>query len=636
MPFRLPSIDEFSFWFGFILATIFWWVMSLLRPAVQQIIEAARAKRAERKERAKSVNIIEEHYRQNVLLQAQRMHLAAPLFALDEILVQPRLMAPPPRVQPGVPPPYEDIVESTLPYLPAWPELAAIYKARTISLAEALSGNADIVLVGQTGMGKTVALASLASSLARREPLSGLPENTIPFLVHVADLDLPIQKDNPLGGLIEFIAEKAPVLDLPRIPEFVRTTFAEGRALLLIDGTDELTPDGLKYVVDFIKVIKRTYPKTRIITTASTEYLDGLVSLNFFPLALAAWNTAQQREFLNKWADLWEKYVAREAWAQENIEPVDPLLLTQWLEVDADILTPLELTLKTWGAYAGDLQGARPLDALETHIRRTLPANTPRQALEVLAAQIQFNLAPIFDPRKAREWVRSFEPAEITEHVSQEDAETEKKKSRSKAKVKVSSPSLGLLSTLAENGLLTLHRTNRMRFSHPIFAGYLAGKALGNYSPQAILEQPPWIGKFLAMQYRAATGDASLLADKLLEVEDRPLARNLLTAARWLREAPRNAPWRGRVMSALVALLQQEGQPLGLRGQALAACIQQKHDSSIALLFRELLKKPLPELLQLAALGAGALRDTKAVEALASVASMPSPVLCRAACLALA
>jgi HEAT repeat protein len=635
MRFRLPNIDDFSFWLGFILATVFWWIIALIRPALQQAAENARAQRTEKKEKAKSVNLIEEHYRQTLLLQAQGMHLAAPLFALDEILQPPRLLAPPPRIEPGAPIPNEDIVEATLPYLPAWPELAAVYKGGTISLSEALSGDSDIVLMGQTGMGKTVALAALASSLARREPLAGLPEDTLPFLAHVADLDLPANKDNPLSALIDLVAEKAPVLDLPRIPEFVRKAFSEGRVLLLLDGTDELTPDGLKNVVDFIKLIKRTYPKTRIVTTASTEYLDGLVSLNFIPFALAAWTHTQRSEFLQKWAALWEKYVALEAWAQAHIEHVDSLLINGWLKVACDHLTPLELTLKTWGAYAGDLRGPRPMDALETHLRRLVPANVPQQAIESLAVQTNLATEPVFDPRKAREWVKSFEPPEPIQ-----PAKTEMEKAASKSKKKgkapvMETPSMGLISTLTSSGLLTSHRNNRIRFCHPIFGGYLAGKALGNFKPEAVLDQPQWIGKYLAMQYLAAAGDATLVAEKLLEELDRPLSRNLLSAARWLRDAPPQASWRGPLMSKLAELLQQEGQPLGLRGQALAAFLQASGDSSIPLLFRQLLKSPLPELLQLAALGAGAAQDTKSIEPLAGLARHPSPTICRAACLAL-
>lgn len=632
MRFRLPSIDDFSFWLGFILATVFWWVIALIRPALQQMAENARAKRAEKKERARSVNLIEEHYRQALLLRAQGMHLAAPLFALDEILLQPRLLAPPPRIEPGAPIPNEDIVEATLPYLPAWPELAAVYKGGTLSLSEALSGDSDIVLMGQTGMGKTVALAALASALARRDPHPGLPEDTLPFLAHVADLDLPANKDNPLSALIDLVAEKAPVLDLPRIPEFVRKAFGDGRVLLLLDGTDELTPDGLKTVVDFIKLIKRTYPKTRIVTTASTEYLDGLVSLNFIPFALAAWTHAQRNEFLQKWAALWGKYVAREAWTQANVEHVDPLLINGWLQAVYVNLTPLELTLKTWGAYAGDLRGPRPVDALETHLRRLVPANVPAQAVESLALQTNLAAEPIFDPRKAREWVKSFEPAE----PAPPSIEGEKSQPQEKGKKqKVETPSMGLISTLINSGLLTSHRNNRTRFCHPIFGGYLAGRALGNYKPEAVLDQPPWIGKYLAMQYLAAAGDAALLAEKLLAELDRPLSRNLLSVARWLRDAPPEASWRGPLMAKLAELLQQEGQPLGLRGQALAAFLQLSGDPSISLLFRQLLKSPLPELLQLAALGAGAVQDAKSIELLSNLTTNPSPTICRAACLAL-
>jgi HEAT repeat protein len=635
MRFRFPTINQFSFWLGFILATLLWWVISMIRPALKQMAENVSAKKEEKKEKARSVSAIEERYRQAVLQRAQGMHLATPLFALDEILQPPRLLAPPPRVEPGVPPQSEDIVEATLPYLPAWPELAAIYKAPTLTLHEALSGDSDIVLTGQTGTGKTVALAFLASSIARRDPEPGLPQDTLPFLLHVADLDFPVNKDNPLNSLIDLIAERAPVLDLPRIPEFVRNAFADGRALLLLDGTDELTPDELKDAVEFIKLVKRTYPKTRIVTTASTEYLDGLVTLNFIPFAIACWSESQREEFLHKWTELWTKFVSVEAWAQSKIEQVDPLLLNGWLAAESAHLTPLELTLKTWGAYAGDTRGPSPVDALETHVRRITPGNVPFQALELLAVQINLTGESVFDPRKAREWVKSFEPAEPVPPPEIEEQSSPQGKGKKPKQEKVQSPSPGLIASLVNSGLLSQHRNNRTRFSHPIFGGYLAGKGLATYKPEALLEQPPWIGKYLAMHYLAATGDASQLADKLLAETDRPLSRNLLVAARWLRDAPQQAPWRGAVMAKLAELFQQEGQPLGLRGQALAAFVQQSNDPSIAILFRQMLGGHPAELLQLAALGSGAVCDAKAVDLLAKLANNPSTNVRRAACLAL-
>jgi NACHT domain/HEAT repeats len=631
MRIRLPRIDSFSFFLGVILSTLLWWILSMLRPAFQQMRENARAKQAEKKEKARAVSAVEERYRQLVLLQAQGSHLAAPLFSLDEILIAPRVLAPPPRVEPGAPVLSEDIVDATVPYLPGWPELAAIYKAPTLTLSQALSGDSDIVLVGQTGMGKTVALANLASSLARRNPEPGLPPDTLPFFIHAADLNLPINKDNPLDSLIEYVAEKSNLLDSPRIPNLIHQAFADKRALVLLDGTDELTPDGLKDVVDFIRAVKKTYPKTRMITTASTEFLDGLVSLNFIPFSLAAWNSEQKTEFIKKWSDLWANYVATETWLQSS-EQVDSLLLNGWMISDPNILTPLEITLQVWGAYAGDIRGANSLELIETHMRRISPQNAPREALEMLALQVSLVAQPVFDPHKAREWIKTFEPADATPDQEGEKEETKTKKSGKQDKSVA--PSLGLISKMADSGLLAHHRNNRMCFAHPVYLGYLAGKALVSQKPDTILNQPPWIGKFLAMQFLSARGDGSTMVDVLLSQPDRPLARNLLTPARWLRDSSLQAHWRGPLMARLAELIRENGQPLGLRGQALAAFIR-SGDPSSAVLFRQLLKEEDPEILQLAALGSGAIQDVKAIDQLAGILNSSSPNVRRASLLAL-
>lgn len=627
MRFRFPNIDTFSFWFGFILATLSWLVLSMLRPAFSHLRATIQTRMAEKRTNNHSSDAIEERYRQAVLRQAQGHHLAAPICSLDEIIVLPGLLAPPPRLEPGVPILSEDFVDSAVPYLPAWPELAAIYHAPTLTLAQALSGNSDIVLTGQSGTGKTVALAYLASCLARMDPEPGLPQDTVPFLVHVADLDLPVKKEDPLISIIDLILGGTPILDLGRIRDFVHSSFSEGRSLLLLDGTDEQTPNGLKNVVEFIKAVKRTYPRTRVVTTATSEYLDGLVTLNFIPFALASWTTRQRVLFLEKWGDLWTNHVAVKAWAQTN-EPLDPLLLNSWLNVENNNLTPLEITLKTWGVYAGDIRGPRPLDAIDSHLRRLSPGKIPRDALEMLALQVILSAEPIFDQRKAREWIKSFEPPEIT-NTPETILEMDTRHSG-----KVQTPSLGLISKMVESGLLTQHRNNRMRFTHPVLGGYLAGNALVNYKTESLQDQPPWIGKYLALHFLAALGDTTSLVDKLLSVHDRPLSRNLLASARWLRDAPRSMAWRAQVMTRLVELLRQTGQPLGLRAQALCALVQ-SGDPGVALLFRQLLEEHDFDMLHLAALGSGVLQDVKAIELLSALLNTPSHNVRRAACLAL-
>ena len=136
---------------------------------------------------------LEDNHRRLTLRRAQGMHLAASLFSLDEILQEPRLIAPPARVEPGVVGIQEDIISQTLPYMPAWPELAAIYRAPTIGVAEAIAGGSNIVIVGAAGMGKTVALAHLASLAANlKVKLDADSElEAVPYLYHVADLQFP-------------------------------------------------------------------------------------------------------------------------------------------------------------------------------------------------------------------------------------------------------------------------------------------------------------------------------------------------------------------------------------------------------------------------------------------------------------
>lgn len=634
------AIDPFSFFVGFAAGIILWIIATRARPLWNELRENWREGREAAQSR--KTNTVEENHRRATLIRAQGMHLAAPLFALDEIIQEPLLLVPPPRVEPGTPPKYEDVVTQTLPYLPAWPEIAAVYRPQTFTVSEALFGNANIVIIGQPGVGKTVALAHLASLAANRSEALGTLKESIPFLFHVADLNLPVKDaKNLLNPLIETAYNQAAGTDYGRLSTLVQNSFKNGHALLLVDGYDEIPPDEQKLISEFFSLVLQNYPGTRIVTTGSPEYLDGLIPLGFAPLALCAWSSRENTAFIEKWGQLWSQTVALEAWMQTGPEQVDPLLLNTWLSTDHGNLSPLELTLKVWGAYAGDSLGPNVLESIATHIRRIAPANTPLAALETLAMQVITSAQPVFDPRKARSWVKSFEVAEdITEgvesEVTEEEAKQETKPKKGKKKVeKVSTPSTGLLGRMASSGLLVTYPNNRMRFAHPVFAGYLAGQSLTNFNAEeSILNQQDWSGKYLALRYFAAHGDASRVVQALLEYSRLPMHRPLFTAARWLRDAPRNAPWRGKIFGALANLLQTEGIPLNLRGQAMAA-FACSNDPGAATLFRQFAVTMSFELIHLAILGSGVIRDAKALKNLENALQAPSLSVRRAACMAL-
>jgi HEAT repeat protein len=654
----MPELQNFSFWVGFIVASVFWWIIYFARPIFAQLMESLRKQQEEARLRADSN--FEDTYRKLIYKRTQEMHLASSLFALDEIVETPKLLAPPVQVEPGMAVYHDALVNQSIPYMPDWPEVAATYKAPTLSIPEAMSGGMNVAITGQPGSGRSVALAHLASQIVTQQPGTGILQDTVPFLLHVADLGLPIPEPKKPEDLLrpfsEHVSDFAPVFALPRVGNFVQLAFQSGRALILLDGVDELPQAEVQNVSSFLRLVMRAYPQTRVILTAAPEYVDGLTALGFIPLALMPWDHEQQKAFLAKWTSLWKKYVALETWAQTATAPVDPILIERWLGADNLGLNPLEYTLKIWGAYAGDVRGARPVDFIESHIRRMVPQQTPIEALEVIGMQSMVNAQSIFDGRTAKEWVKAFEPAPLPESAAAAPAEAQpeateaaagadesaqknakdSKKSAKKADAKAAQPSTsGLVGQLVQTGLLREHPGSRMRFSHPIFGSLLAGRGLKSYNaPEAVLKQPAWSGQTQTMRFIAALGDATPIARHLLEQTDYLLHRPKLTAARLLKDAPRSAPWRGMVMGALVELIQDEEIPLGLRGQ-IAAAFALSGDPGAGPLFRQLAASNSSELRQIASLGAGLLRDVKSVEILTAVAHNTNGPARSAACLAL-
>ena len=632
----------FSFFVGFAVGMIVYWLIGYVRPLLAQMRSNVKEQREAAQVRRTSGT--EDNHRRLTLRRAQGMHLAAPLFALDEVLQEPRLLAPPLRVEPGTSV-QEDTISTTLPYMPMWPEIAAVYRAPTLGLVESVASGPNIVICGAAGTGKTVALANLASLAANLKIQFGPGTDAVPFLYHAADLHLPHDgAKDPLSIIIDAASERAPIFDLRRLPQFIQLTFKTGSALVLIDGFDELDPQNQAIVVEWFKALIQTYPNNRIVTTACANQLNGLIDLGFHPLTLMPWDSRKTTAFIQNWGRLWSQTIALDTTFQSDGQQMDSLLLNNWLGFDNTQLTPFELTLKLWGAYAGDSVGPRVLDAIATHVRRLAPTGTPVAALEMLAMQVILHLQPVFDSQNARKWVKQFDvvddkPAEgegtdntiTSEKIALTDSQRIKLKKSKAGEV----PSTGLLGKLIERGLLVSHTDNKLRFLHPVLNGYLAGQAIGdNDADVTLAAQPDWDGKTLAMHYLAARGDASAVADYMLKESGLPLHAFAFTVAHWLKDAPKQAQWRAKVFASILSLLQAEGQPITLRAHAMAAFVL-SGDPGAATLFRQLLSAHSMDIIPLAALGSGALKDTKAVDTLEDMLQATSSPIRRAACLAL-
>lgn len=633
MPFPPPSamLDPISFGLGFLAGTLFWFLFGRIRLLWQEMRRQAEQRRQEQEERR--AQGVEARYLQQVLLRAQGMHLAAPLFALDEIVLPPEVLAPPVEPWPGEEMPYQDTVEKILPYLPWWPELGTTFGAPTLEVHNLLQSEMPLALLAPTGYGKTVALAYLASLMARKDERLGEKRNALPILLHVSDLALPLEEDgSPLDLILAALRGQYPDLSASQLTALIQSAVKRGTAVLLLDGYDELPPEGQQQVSQFLRALRRTAPSMLILTTLSPEQMDGLLGLGFTPLALRAWDRRQRLEFLRRWGEIWEREIAKEVWGEMPLPEVDGLLLNLWLENSLDNLSPLELTLKVWGAYAGDMNGLAVQDALLAHIHRLLPSDLPIGAAEMLAVQAITNLQPHFSLRDARTWLRDFEPPEPVEAKDKEGEEIK----LSRKKLSVPKPSLGAIGKLIESGLIRTLARERVAFSHPGLGYFLAARGLLAYGMEEMLaSQPEWSGKWGTLTYLLAESENTDLSASLLKQDMPPLYRLLFLLGGALRLVSPKSSWRGKLLVRLGKIFQDDALPFSQRAEAMVA-LALSGDPGSAALFRHYLNSTVSDTLCLAALGSGLMRDEKATAALNALLSASSDERARAAaCLAL-
>jgi predicted NACHT family NTPase len=272
------SFDQISFWVGFIAGALGLWLISKLIPALPGLREDIRNRSKKTRSRLTSSNA--ERLRQETLFHVQGLHLASPLFSLDEIMVEPQILASPTVVDPGSEDLATDILSLTIPYLPDWPELASRYSAKTISLGNALRGGANLILMGHPGSGKTVTLAYLICQIVRRD--DKIPElaGMLPIYIHVANL---IQDDqsskSPLDLIRTAVHSYVDSWSANRLESVLAQALQTGRALVLVDGLDEVSPSIHQEVVSFLNELTQSYPKARLVVSSTPDNFSGLTEM---------------------------------------------------------------------------------------------------------------------------------------------------------------------------------------------------------------------------------------------------------------------------------------------------------------------------------------------------------------------
>lgn len=624
LDFLTYELDRTSFWVGFITGILFFWILNQVRSLLPRLLRSLQ--RQFQSLRESLTTGLENRLRNEILSYAQGSHLASVFFPLDEVLIPPKILAPPLSAEVNTDFSYDDITTESIPYMPDWPEMGSFYGSPRLSLAEALQGGSNLLLMGRPGYGKTVALAHLASQLARQDNETSHINEYVPLFIHIADLLPHLSNKNPAEAVSNALSNHTSTIIQARLPNLIRNLLNNGKALLLLDGLDELGSEALQEIKAYLEYLLKSYPNLRLVISVSPDNYAGLNNLGLVPVALATWDKYSRSAFIKRWGQLWQDFIDPNAIQLPDY--IDPLLLTNWLDRADPAATPLTLTLKTWAAFAGDVIGTDTPAQIEAHLQRlTVSIPNAQKALERLAFQMVYNQKPIVPLREAAKLVSEFEGITVKSDLEETSGK--------RADERIGGTS-HILNRLIDSGLLANFGGDRVKIIHPLLLGYLAARAPSETNDKGyIFDQLTWAGKEETLAFQGCFADVSTFASEAINLSQQdPLRLSLLRAGRWLQVTPPDLPWRSTLMRSLASVMQKDHETVNLTARY-ATILAVSGDPGASSLFRQLLKANHPYLRHSAALGAGLIGDVKAIPDLTALLEDTSPTTGRAACLAL-
>jgi HEAT repeat protein len=605
----LPDIDLVSFALGFGIATLFWlivWRIVKLSPKLKQAAIDNRLKLDSQK------NIHREHaIRLFTLRQTQKSHLAGTLFALEKILIDPMVIAPPDCL-PGIgDEEFKASLDSILPYTPEIPELLANFPTRRIPLSTIFETYQYFFLSGDPGTGKTTALSALASNLAKDDSK---------FLPVFVDPHILLGSEEPIvSQLITHLGANIPGIPIANLEDILTQSARREQLAIFIDRLDELEKEEFDNAIKKIAEIQTTFPKARIITTSSTFYFGKLEELGFLSFTLSSWNITEQHQLIEKWANTLLEI--NNASSNENKQQLKTRLerIRLWLMQENSHLSPFDFTLQIWFSLFNTIQSPEPNQLIETYLGFVSEGHVSLEAFSALVEGISEDEGRYFTPEKFLQVLSSNSTFFIQTERSDTSVENATPVSLSggnKAENKVTEKNI--LDLLIANGLLACLPDGRIKFNHLNLPGYLRNKI--NPLPatnlvktvQSPLEQA-------TVGYKGYS--ESELTDFInwLNQNDPQLFRNYLIGMNWLSQISWVNPLRPEIYKRAARLLQDRFIPIGLRARFLFF-LTQTNDNSIFSLLGILKGSRDDSVRQLAALGLGLFNDDKAAAFLAELA----------------
>lgn len=502
---------------------------------------------------------MEGEYRRAVVNWARKAHALPAVGALEQVFVSPALLPPlpSPRVATGSVPPRSPIPPGV-----------------------ALGGHLRLLLAGPLASGRSTLLAYLAYVHARHEagPALQSPLERLPLVVRLPDMEwtLPVvggdtetggEGDAETGGQGEEEtrrggeAEKKEPDDLTRlIQAAIRTVGATsgssgplrrqlqaGRALVLLDGWDELAPQQQELATAWLARLADSLPNNLWIVAVGPRGFAPLAALGFAPLRLPAWGQAQVEVLLSRFAE-------RLPTAQGTTPQLSREVTNILIRAAERGVSPLELSLRAWLYLTQGQAPERRLDLFLQTIDRGAgrSAGDPDWLPPVLRAVLGRLALALQQEGRA-----TVTRAEVEAALEEALPPAGERPARAGAQA--------LQVLIGGKGPLVARDGDRYAFAHPLWQAAAAARQLVALPIAAVLEHledPRWAPVF---DFYAEIGTMEPLLKAWLTKPDDLWRTRLCTAARWAALAPPEASWRSGVMALLARAFLDPALPAPVR-----------------------------------------------------------------------
>jgi hypothetical protein len=165
--------------------------------------------------------------------------------------------------------------------------------------ANAISSARRVLLLGGAGAGKTTFLRWLAHTAAAsvRDGREGPWQHDVPFFVSLRQFS-----DRPLPGPEDLVEVTAGPLAGEKPDRWVSTVLRSGRAMILVDGVDELLLDRREEVRRWLAGLVRAYPDARyVVSTRPAAVADDWPGAGFSRFELLPLSSNGLRNLIGHW-----------------------------------------------------------------------------------------------------------------------------------------------------------------------------------------------------------------------------------------------------------------------------------------------------------------------------------------------